>query len=166
MAGQGTIGLELLEQVQGLEAVVVPIGGGGLIGGVACAIKESNPKIRVYGVEPSGAASMRRSLDTGRATTLDAVKTIADGLAAPMAGDLTFEVVRRYADDVVVIDDESIADAMRDLLTSAKLLAEPGGAAATAAVLTRALPLRQGERVAAIVSGGNIDAARLATFLG
>lgn len=165
MAGQGTAGLELLDQVADLDAVVVPIGGGGLIGGMLVAIKESNPKIRVYGVEPSGAAAMRRSLDAGRATTLDAVKTIADGLAAPMAGDLTFEVVRRYADDVVVIDDDTIAAAMRDLLTSAKLLAEPGGAAATAAVLTRALPLRQGERVAAIVSGGNIDAGRLATFL-
>jgi threonine dehydratase len=166
MAGQGTAGLELLDQAQDLDVVVVPVGGGGLIGGMLVAIKESNPKIRVYGVEPTGAAGMRASLDAGRAITLDAVRTIADGLAAPMAGDLTFEVVRRYADDVVVIDDEAIVTAMRELLTSAKMLAEPGGAAATAAVLTRAVPLRDGERVAAIVSGGNIDAARLATLLG
>jgi threonine dehydratase len=166
MAGQGTAALELLEQVSDLDAVVVPVGGGGLIAGILVAIKESNPKIRVYGVEPTGAAGMRRSLDAGRPITLDTVKTIADGLAAPMAGDLTFEVVKRYADDVVVIDDDAIVAALRELLTSAKLLAEPGGAASTAAILTRAVPLREGERVAAIVSGGNIDAARLATLLG
>jgi threonine dehydratase len=166
MAGQGTAALELLEQAPDLDAVVVPIGGGGLIAGMLVAIKETNPKVRVYGVEPTGAASMRRSLDAGRAITLDAVKTVADGLAAPMAGDLTFEVVRRYVDDVVLIDDEMIVAALRDLLTSAKMLAEPGGAAATAAVLARAVPLREGDRVAAIVSGGNIDAARLATLLG
>lgn len=166
MAGQGTAALELLEQAPNLDVVVVPVGGGGLIAGMLVAIKESNPKIRVYGVEPAGAAAMRRSLDAGRAMTLDNVKTIADGLAAPMAGDLTFDVVKRYADDIVVIDDDMIASALRELLTSAKLLAEPGGAAATAAVLERAVPLRDGERVAAIVSGGNIDAARLATLLG
>ncbi|MGH7620234.1 MAG: threonine ammonia-lyase [Gemmatimonadaceae bacterium] len=165
MAGQGTAGLELLDQVHDLDAVIVPVGGGGLIAGMLVAIKESNPKIRVYGVEPTGAAAMRASLDAGRAVTLDAVRTIADGLAAPMAGNLNFDVVKRYADDIVVIDDDAIAAAMRDLLTSAKMLAEPGGAAATAAVLTRAVPLRDGDRVAAIVSGGNIDAARLATFL-
>jgi threonine dehydratase len=166
MAGQGTVALELLEQAPDLDAVVVPVGGGGLIAGILVAIKESNPKIRVYGVEPTGAAGMRRSLDAGHPVTLDVVKTVADGLAAPMAGDLTFEIVKRYADDVVVIGDDAIVAALRDLLTSAKLLAEPAGAAATAAVLTRAVPLRQGERVAAIVSGGNIDAARLATLLG
>lgn len=166
MAGQGTAGLELLDQASDIDAVVVPVGGGGLIAGMLVAIKESNPKIRVYGVEPTGAAGMRASLDAGRAVTLDAVRTIADGLAAPMAGDLTYEVVKRYADDVVVIDDDTIAAALRELLTSAKMLAEPGGAAATAAVLSRAVPLRDGERVVAIVSGGNIDAARLATLLG
>jgi threonine dehydratase len=165
MAGQGTLALELLEQAPDLDSVIVPVGGGGLIAGILVAIKESNPKIRVYGVEPTGAAGMRRSLDVGHPITLDTVKTIADGLAAPMAGDLTFEVVKRYADDVVVIDDDTIAAALRDLLTSAKLLAEPGGAASTAAVLARAVPLRPGERVAAIVSGGNIDASRLATLL-
>jgi len=165
-AGQGTVGLELLEQVSDLDAVVVPVGGGGLIAGLLVAIKETNPKIRVYGVEPRGAAAMRRSLDDGHAVTLDGVKTIADGLAAPMAGALTFEVVLRYADDVVLVEDDTIVAAMKDLLTSAKLLAEPAGAAATAAILTRAVPLRQGDRVAAIVSGGNIDASRLASLIG
>ncbi|HEY9228604.1 MAG TPA: threonine/serine dehydratase, partial [Gemmatimonadaceae bacterium] len=154
-AGQGTTGLELLEQATDLDSVVVPIGGGGLIAGLLVAIKETNPKIRVYGVEPSGAAAMRKSLDTGHAVTLDKVSTIADGLAAPMAGELNFDVVRRYADDVVVIDDALIADAMRELMFSAKLVVETAGAAATAAVLARAIPFRDGERVAAVVSGGN-----------
>jgi threonine dehydratase len=165
-AGQGTAGLELLEQVKDVDVVVVPIGGGGLIAGLLVAIKESNPKIRVYGVEPTGAAGMRRSLDVGHAVTLESVKTIADGLAAPMAGELPFQVVQRYADDVVLIDDALIRDAVGDLLFSAKLLAEPGGAAATAAVLARAIPFREGECVAAIVSGGNIDSTKLETMIG
>ena len=164
-AGAGTAGLELLEQAPDLDAVVVPIGGGGLIAGILVAIKESNPKIRVYGVEPEGAPSMRRSLDQGHAVRLDAVNTIADGLAAPMAGDLNYEIVRRYADDVVLLSDDVIADAVRQLLLSTKLLAEPAGAAATAAVLARAIPFQQGERVAAIVSGGNIDLAKLASII-
>ena len=165
-AGQGTAALELLEQTPDLDSVVVPIGGGGLIAGILVAIKEQKPSIRVYGVEPRGAAAMRQSLDAGRALQLASVNTIADGLAAPMAGDLTYEIVRRYVDDVVLVDDDLIAGAVRDLLMSAKVLAETGGAAATAAVLSRAIPLRDGERVAAIVSGGNIDPARLAGMLG
>lgn len=164
-AGQGTAALELLEQAPDVDTVVVPIGGGGLIAGMLVALKESKPSIRVYGVEPRGAAAMRRSLDAGHAVQLESVSTIADGLAAPMAGEINFEIVRRYVDDVVLIDDDAIAEAVRDLLGSAKLLAETAGAAATAAVLTRAVPLRSGERVAAIVSGGNIDAARLAKML-
>jgi threonine dehydratase len=166
MAGQGTAGLELLEQARDLDAVVVPVGGGGLIGGLLVAIKESNPAIRVYGVEPTGAAAMRRSLDVGHPVTLDKVETIADGLAAPMAGELTFDVVKRYADDVVTVGDDAIAAALRDLAMYAKLVVEPAGAAATAAVLTGAFPLREGQRVATIVSGGNVDAAKLATLLG
>jgi threonine dehydratase len=130
------------------------------------AIKESNPKIRVYGVEPTGAAAMRRSLDEGRPVTLDSVSTIADGLAAPMAGELTFEVVKRYADDIATLDDETIAQALRDLMMNAKLVVEPAGAAAVAAVLTGAIPLGKAQRVAAIVSGGNVDTGRLATLLG
>ena len=164
-AGQGTAGLELIEQVRDVDVVVVPIGGGGLIAGVLVAIKESNPRIRVYGVEPIGAAAMRRSLDAGHPVSLDKVSTIADGLAAPMAGNLNFEIVRKYADDVVLIDDALIRDAVGDLLFSAKLLAETGGAAATAAVLGRAIPFREGECVAAIVSGGNIDAEKLTGLL-
>jgi threonine dehydratase len=164
-AGAGIVGLELLEQAPDLDAVVVPIGGGGLIAGMLVALKESNPKLRIFGVEPEGAPSMRRSLDEGHAVRLDAVNTVADGLAAPMAGELPYQIVRRYADDVVLLGDDAIADGMRQLLLSAKLLAEPAGAAAVAAVLSGALPLRRGERVAAIVSGGNIDLAKLASLL-
>ena len=164
-AGAGTTGLELLEQVADLDVVVVPIGGGGLISGIAVAIKESNPKIRVYGVEPTGAASTRLSLDSGRAMRLTSLNTIADGLAAPMTGELNYEIVKRYVDDVVVIDDDVIAEGLRQLLFSAKLLAEPAGAAAVGALLAKAVPVRQSERVAAIVSGGNVDAAKLAKIV-
>jgi threonine dehydratase len=160
-AGAGTVGLEIIEQASDVDVVVVPIGGGGLIAGLLVALKESNPKIRVYGVEPRGAASMRNSLDAGHAETLDVVDTIADGLAAPMAGALPYEIVKRYADDVVLIDDAPIADAVRELLLNTKLLAETAGATATAAVLAGAIPVRPGERVVAILSGGNIDVAKL-----
>jgi threonine dehydratase len=164
-AGAGTTGLELLEQVDDLDAVVVPIGGGGLISGIAVAIKESNPRIRVYGVEPTGAASTRLSLDSGRAMRITSMNTIADGLAAPMTGELNYEIVKRYVDDVIVIDDDAIAEGVRQLLFSAKLLAEPAGAAGVGALLAGAVPLREGERVAAIVSGGNVDSAKLASIL-
>jgi threonine dehydratase len=164
-AGAGTAGLELVEQVEDLDVVVIGIGGGGLISGMVVAIKEMNPKIRVYGVEPTGASSMRQSLDAGHAVHLPSVNTIADGLAAPMAGNLNYEIVRKYVDDVVLIEDDAIAAGVRSLLLSAKLLAEPAGAAATAAVMTRAIPLRDGERVAAVVSGGNVDVAKLVGIL-
>src|SRR4051812_22236688 len=108
-AGAGTTGLELLEQAPDLDVVVIGVGGGGLITGMVVALKETNPKLRVYGVEPTGAPSMRLSLEQGRAVHLDAVNTIADGLAAPMAGELNYEIVRRYVDDVVLIDDATIA---------------------------------------------------------
>jgi threonine dehydratase len=164
-AGAGTTGLELVEQIEDVDVVVIPIGGGGLIGGMLPAIKESNPKIRVYGVEPTGAPSTRRSLDEGHAVRLDKVSTIADGLAAPMMGELPYEIVRKYVDDVVLLDDEAIAEGLRELLLNTKLLAEPAGATATAAVLRRAVPLRDRERVAVMVSGGNIDLKKLSSML-
>jgi threonine dehydratase len=129
------------------------------------AIKELNPGIRVYGVEPTGAPSTRRSLDEGHAVRLDQVSTIADGLAAPMMGELPYEMVKKYVDDVVLLDDDAIAEGLRELLLNTKLLAEPAGAAATAAVLRRAIPLRDGERVAVMVSGGNIDLRKLSSIL-
>jgi threonine dehydratase len=164
-AGAGTTGLELLDQVDDLDVVVIGVGGGGLITGMLVALKESKPSLRVYGVEPVGAASMRMSLDQGHAVHLDTVKTIADGLAAPMAGELNYQIVRKYVDDVVLIDDRTIAAGGKELLFSAKLLAEPAGAAATAAVMARAIPLRDGERVAAVVSGGNLNVSRLEEML-
>lgn len=164
-AGAGTCGLEVLDQVRDADVVVIPIGGGGLIGGMLPAIRETNPKVRVYGVEPFGAPSMRRSLDEGHAVHLETVSTIADGLAAPMAGEIPYDMVRRYCEDVVLIDDAAIAMGVRELMTYTKLLAESGGAAATAAVLTRAIPVRDGERVVAVVSGGNIDFAKLGAVL-
>ena len=164
-AGAGTTALELLEQIDDIDVVVIPIGGGGLIGGMLPALKELNPKIRVYGVEPTGAPSARRSLDEGHAVHLEKVSTIADGLAAPMMGELPYEIVKKYADDVVLLDDDVIADALRELLLNTKLLAEPAGATATAAVLQRAIPLRDGERVAVMISGGNIDLKKLSSIL-
>jgi threonine dehydratase len=165
-AGTGTVALELLEQVDDVDVIVVAIGGGGLIAGIATAAKAIRPTVRVYGVEPEGAAAMRRSLDEGHAVTLPSVKTIADGLAAPMAGDRAFEVVKRYVDDVVVIPDDAIAAAVRDLVIYAKLVTEPAGAASVAGVLSGAVPVKAAERVACIVSGGNVDAAKLAALLG
>jgi threonine dehydratase len=165
IAGAGTTGLEILEQTPDVDAVVVPIGGGGLIAGVAAAIKQLRPTVRVYGVEPRGAAAMRSSLDSGRAVRLGAVDTIADGLAAPMAGALTYEIVRRLVDDVVLVSDDEIAAAVRALLLWTKLLAEPAGAAAVAAISSRRLPLRPGESVVAVVSGGNVDLTRLKGLL-
>ncbi len=164
-SGAGTAGLEILEQVPDADVVVVPIGGGGLIAGVATAIREAKPTVRIYGVEPTGAAVMRQSLDAGSPQRLTTINTIADGLSAPMAGELPFQVVRRYVDDVVLVTDEEIVDAMRALLASAKLLAEGAGAAATAAVLTGRVPLERGNRAVSIVSGGNIDLPRLKELL-
>ena len=160
IAGQGTVGLEILEQLDAVDDVIVPIGGGGLIAGVVIAIKEQRPSVRVYGVEPTGAAVMRKSLDEGRPVRLESLKTMADGLAAPMAGDVTYPIVKRYVDDVVLVTDDEIMTAMREMLFSTKLLAEGGGAAATAAVMTGKLDLG-GRRVVAVLSGGNIDPARV-----
>lgn len=164
-AGAGTVGLEVLEQLHDVNAIVVPIGGGGLIAGIATAVRQARPGVRIFGVEPVGAPVMRRSLDERRPVHLDQVHTIADGLAAPMAGELPFRVVRSYVDDVILVSDDEIAAAMRDLLISAKLLAEGAGAAATAAVLSGRLPLERGSRVVSIVSGGNVDVDRLKALL-
>jgi threonine dehydratase len=168
-AGAGTVGTELVAQVAErgarLDAVVVPIGGGGLISGVATAVKELDPRVKVFGVEPVGAAVMRRSLDSGHPERLDALHTIADGLAAPMAGELPFNVVTRHVDDVVLVRDEEIAEAMGALLSRTKLLAEPAGAAATAAVLYGKVPVPRGSTVVSILSGGNVDLGRLRELL-
>jgi len=161
IAGHGTVGLEVLEQLNNIDAVVVGIGGGALSAGIVIAIKEQNPKIKVYGVEPEGANAMQQSLAAGKPIQLDKVDTIADGLAPPMAGEVPFGIIKKYMDDVVTVSDDEIRNAVKDLLTTTKLLVEPAGAAATAAILSKKIPLLKGQRVVSILSGGNIDLDKL-----
>jgi threonine dehydratase len=162
--GQGTIGLELFEQVQGLEAVVVPIGGGGLISGVACALKESNPNIRVVGVQTERLPSMLRAIEHGSPVTVPAEATIADGIAVRRAGELTVPLVKRYVDELVTVDEEEIANAIMVLLEREKTLAEGAGAVALAALLQKKTSLK-GERTAVLVCGGNIDVSLLSRII-
>lgn len=164
IAGQGTIGLEILQQLPDVEAVIVPIGGGGLIGGIACAIKESNPKIEIYGVQPAKLPSMKAAVVEGKPVTLAAATTIADGIAVRRAGDRTLPMVRKYVDEIVTVDDEEVANAILLLLEREKTLAEGAGAAATAALVNRKLPLA-GKKVAVLISGGNIDVTLLARII-
>ncbi len=156
IAGQGTVGLEILQDLKDVKAVVVQIGGGGLSSGIATAIKESNPKIKLFGVEPAGAAAMRAALDAGKVVTLPSVDTIADGLKPTRVGPLTLEHVGKYADDVVLVSDEEILSTTRHLILKEKLVVEPSGAAALAAVMFGKLKLPKGP-VVSILSGGNAD---------
>jgi threonine dehydratase len=179
IAGQGTLGLELLEQHPDLEVVVVPIGGGGLIGGIGCALKETNPRIRVIGVEPARLSSVKAALSEGKPVTLPSAVTIADGIAVRRVGDLTFPLIQKYVDDVVTVEEEEIANAVLLLLEREKTLAEGAGAAALAALVNRRVPMLQdsdlksgakrgdkpGKKVVAIVSGGNIDVTLLARII-
>jgi threonine dehydratase len=164
IAGQGTLGLEILSQHAEIEAVVSPIGGGGLIGGIACAVKETNPKVKVYGVQPARLPSMKAAVAQGKPVTLDAAKTIADGIAVRRAGERTLPLVQKYVDDIVTVEEEEIANAILLLLEREKTLAEGAGAAAIAAVLNRKLSL-QDKRVAVLVCGGNIDVTLLARII-
>ena len=164
MAGQGTIGLELLEQVPQLEAVVVPIGGGGLIGGIACAIKESRPQIRVIGVQTSRLPSMVAARLVGHPVTVEPATTIADGIAVRRAGDVTLPVVERYVDEIVTVDEDEIASAILVLLEREKTLAEGAGATALAALLQRKTSLN-GAHTAVMVCGGNIDVTLLSRII-
>src|SRR5437016_3429402 len=164
IAGQGTIGLELIEQHPDLEAVVVPIGGGGLIGGIACALKESNPKIQVFGVQPSRLPSMKVAVAEGKPVTLKAASTIADGIAVRRAGDRTLPLVQKYVDDIVTVEEEEIANAILLLLEREKTLAEGAGAAALAALVNRRVSL-VGKKVAVLVCGGNIHVSLLSRII-
>jgi threonine dehydratase len=170
IAGQGTLGLELLEQHPDLDAVIVPIGGGGLIGGIGCALKETNPKIQVIGVQPSRLPSVKVALSEGKPVTLPSAVTIADGIAVRRAGELTLPLIQKYVDDVVTVEEEEIANAVLLLLEREKTLAEGAGAAALAAVVNRRVPFirdsKAGEKkIVAIVSGGNIDVTLLARII-
>ncbi|GGA72213.1 threonine dehydratase [Edaphobacter acidisoli] len=164
MAGQGTIGLEVLEQVPDLEAIVVPIGGGGLIGGIACAIKESRPEVRVVGVQTSRLPSMAAAVAEHKIVTVEPGTTIADGIAVRRAGDITFPVVEKYVDEIVTVDEDEIASAILVLLEREKMLAEGAGATALAALLQRKTSLKGG-RTAVVVGGGNIDVTLLSRII-
>jgi threonine dehydratase len=164
IAGQGTLGLEILQQHPDIEVIVSPIGGGGLIGGIACAVKESNPKVQVFGVQPARIPSMKAAVAEGKPVTLNFAKTIADGIAVRRAGERTLPLVQKYVDDIVTVEEEEIANAILLLLEREKTLAEGAGAAAIAAVLNRKLPLK-GKRVAVLVCGGNIDVTLLSRII-
>lgn len=164
--GTATVGLEFLTQAPDLDAVIIPIGGGGLIAGMAAAIKQMRPRCQVFGVEPEGADTMHRSFAAGAPQSIDKVRTIADSLGAPMALPYSFDLCRRYVDELVLIDDGQMRQAMRLLFSAMKLAVEPAGAAATAALCG---PLRQrlaGRRVGVIVCGSNIDAATFGRLVG
>ena len=164
IAGQGTIGLELFQDMDSIQDVLVPIGGGGMIAGIAIALKEMNPDIRVIGVEAAGAQSMKNSLKAGKPEKLSHMQTIADGIAVKTPGALTFEATRKLVDDILVVDDTEIAHTAYLLLQRAKLLAEPSGVAALAAVLHKKTDLA-GRNVVPVISGGNINMGLLEQIL-
>ena len=164
IAGQGTIGLEILQQQPRIDAVIAPIGGGGLLGGIACAIKETNPRIRVIGVQTAKLPSMLEALQAGAPVTIAAATTIADGIAVRRAGERTRPLIEKYVDEIVTVEEEEIASAILLLLEREKTLAEGAGAAALAALLHRKTP-HQGLRIAVLVCGGNIDVTLLSRII-
>lgn len=164
IAGQGTVGLEIFEQLRDVDDVLVPIGGGGLIAGIAIALKQLNPKIRIIGVEADGAQSMKVSIEKGEPTILNSVHTIADGIAVKSPGNLTFEVTRKLVDELLVVNDAEMARTAYLLLQRAKILAEPSGVAAMAAVLYNKTDLK-GRKVVPVISGGNINMSILEQIL-
>jgi threonine dehydratase len=164
IAGQGTMGLEIMQQVPDIEAVVAPIGGGGLIAGVACAVKETNPKVRVIGVQPARLPSMKVAIAEGHPVTLSPAATIADGIAVRRAGEKTLPLIQKYVDEIVTVDEEEIANAILLLLEREKTLAEGAGAAAIAALINRKTGL-SGKKVAVLVCGGNIDVSLLSRIM-
>ena len=156
IAGQGSIGLEILDQLPDVEAVIVPIGGGGLISGVAFAIKSLRPDVKVYGVQAAGAASMFNAFHDHKYETLDAVHTFADGIAVKTPGETTYEMITKYVDDIVTVSEDEIATAILSLIEKQKLISEGAGATPVAAALFDKLPI-EGKKTVCLVSGGNID---------
>ena len=160
IAGQGTIGLEILEDLSAPEVVLVPIGGGGLISGIATAIKESRVKTKIIGVEPEFAADAQASFRSGKIQSVageSAAKTLADGLRSQSVGPINFEHIRKYVDDIITVKEHEIRQAMRHLLFSGRILAEPSGAVTTAAILFHAAELPASDKTVAVVSGGNVE---------
>ena len=164
IAGQGTVGLEILDDLPDVDVVVAGIGGGALCTGTAAAIKETKPGVRVYGVEPEGANAIWLALRENRAVTITP-HSVADGLCSPFSGEWTVAMARRYLDDILLLDDATILAGVRFALERMKQLVEPAGAAALAAVLFGRIPVRDGERVCVVFSGGNVDPARLGELL-
>ncbi|MDV0441228.1 threonine ammonia-lyase [Methanorbis furvi] len=164
IAGQGTIGLEILDQLPNVDAVVVPIGGGGLISGIAFAVKHLRPNCKVYGVQAEGAPSMKRSVDQQKKSSLAAVSTFADGIAVKCPGDITFDMVSRYVDEIVTVTDDEVASAVLELIEHQKLIAEGAGAVSVAAVMFGKIDVA-GKNVVCVLSGGNIDVTILSRVI-
>ena len=165
IAGQGTIGLEILDELADADVVVVPVGGGGLISGVAFAVKSLNPRCKVYGVQSAGAPSMVKSLQEHKIQKLDSVSTIADGIMVKEPGDLTYDLCSRYVDDVVTVTDDEVSTAILALIEKQKMIAEGAGAVSLAAVMFDKID-RKGKKVVAVISGGNIDVTILSRVIG
>lgn len=153
IAGQGTIALEILNDLDNIDAIVVPVGGGGLISGIAYTVKQIRPNIKIYGVQVAGAPSMYNSIKNGRIETLDSVQTIADGIAVRQPGENTYNLVSEYVDEIALVSDDEVASAILALIEKQKMIAEGAGATAIAAVMFHKFPL-SGKRVVAVVSGG------------
>jgi threonine dehydratase len=164
MAGQGSLGLEVMRDLPTADVVLVPIGGGGLIAGVASAIKHDYPKVRIVGVQAAGAAACRESMRLGRVVSVGTINTIADGIAVKTPGELTFSVIKELVDDVVTVDDEEISRAILFLLERTKLLVEPAGAVGVAALMAKRVTY-PGKNVVAILSGGNVDIHSVARYI-
>lgn len=164
IAGQGTIGLEIMEEMSDVDAIVVPIGGGGLISGVAFAAKKLNPNIKVYGVQAAGAPSMYNSIKEGKIIKLDSVNTIADGIKVMEPGENTFKLVSEYVDEIVTVTEDEISSAILALIEQQKMIAEGAGAVSVAAVMFNKLPVK-GKKVVCVISGGNIDVTILSRVI-
>ena len=164
IAGQGTIALEILNDLDNIDAIVVPVGGGGLLSGIAYTVKQIRPSVKVYGVQVKGAPSMYKSLKAGKIECLKSVQTIADGIAVKEPGENTFAIASEYVDDVVLVSDDEVASAILALIEKQKMISEGAGATAVAAVMFDKLPLK-GKRVVCVVSGGNIDVTSLSRVI-
>lgn len=162
--GQGTVGLEIIEDLPDVEAVLVPIGGGGLISGICVAIKEKNPQVKIYGVEPIGSNSMYLSLQAGKITELKNINTIADGLRSTQPGSLAFSIVKKYVEEILLVTEEEIGIALNTLLMEDKFLTEPSGAVTLAALLAGKVPF-ENNKVVAVISGGNVDIENIKKFI-
>lgn len=165
IAGQGTIGLEILDEMPNIDAIFVPVGGGGLISGVAFAVKSLNPDIKVYGVQATGAPSMFNSLHDGKIERLESVSTIADGIAVKEPGDLTFDFCQKYVDDIVTVTDDEVSAAILALIEDQKMISEGAGAVSLAAAMFNKVPSLKGKKVCCLISGGNIDVTILSRVI-